>query len=128
MNKIINKKKKDEFVRIELQQAWRSRQLAVAWRLARILTGKRLGSKLRNYGRTFMARMSGQQWTDKLRLPGSKGGWNASVTTWDQVLSDTKELHVHVEPTVHDGRLAQGDLRHIASWIGKVANRNMALE
>ena len=92
-NKLLMKKKeqkeKDEIVRIELQQAWRSRQLAVAWRLARILTGKRLGSKLCHFGRTFMARMSGQQWTDKLRLPGSKGGWNASVSTWDQVISDT---------------------------------------
>ena len=121
-------KEKDEYVRIELQQAWRSRQLAVAWRLARILTGNRLGSKLCNYGWTFMARMSGQQWADKLRLPGSKGGWRASVTTWDQVISDTKELRVHVEPDVHDGRLAQADLHHISSWIGKAANRKMSLE
>ncbi|CAE8685161.1 unnamed protein product [Polarella glacialis] len=63
----------------DMDLAYSSRDFALFWRLARALSGKSLGPKLRQYNAAKMANPTAAGWIRYLEKPGTEGGGSAIV-------------------------------------------------
>jgi exonuclease III len=79
--------------RVELIQAWRTRDLAMAWRLSRLIANTKKGPKRRWGKMTSTARPSVEQWKEKLITSGPKGGWKATFLEMQDVSDFMDEEH-----------------------------------
>jgi len=65
--------------RIELQHAWRTRDLALAWKLTRLISGSKKGPRRRWGNICPTANPTRQQWINKITAPACQGGWQATI-------------------------------------------------
>ena len=104
-----------EQFRLELQQAWRKRRLAEAWKLCRRLAGVHKGSR-RKCGRMPLTAMpSCHQWQQHLGQKAKEGGWAATEASkrlpWQGV-----DMQEHVIRRTHREQ-AMRDLRALSCCV-----------
>jgi len=81
-----------ENLRVELIDAWRTRQIALAWRLARMIAGCKKGPR-RKWGSMVMTtKPTKKQWEEKLKKPDSEGGWQAIILDQSDVVEEFQDI------------------------------------
>ena len=85
--KDITKKERQDMGKLRCQEcneAYRERDAAKAYRLARMLSGRRIGPKRRRYDIPAKYQPDKEEWLEFLAGPGPKGGIAGQYVDWQQ--------------------------------------------
>ena len=81
----------------QLHEAWACRDVALAWRLARLLTGRSIGPKFRNYRVPLASRPERNEMVAELQAHPHQGGCSAEPSfelgSWLACLDEDEKLH-----------------------------------
>ena len=111
----------DEARMAELGEAYLTRGLAQAWRLAGVMTRKPLGPKRRRMDAVMSTRPSLAAWQPFLAAGGPQGGCKAELLA---SFPPIPVLHIDCPPE-HCIHAARGDLRRVTKYICRGKGRKM---
>ena len=102
------KAKRDAYIS-EFTFAWHRRDLHHVWKVARQLSGRRVGPKRRRYDAAKSVRPSAAEWVSFLQQDGSAGGCSAVEVDWNHVVDASKTAQVQTTDFQTAFRLALAD-------------------
>lgn len=121
--KVLSKQYREhmnEMRRCELNSAYRRRDLANAYKLARMISGTREGAQRKGGRLPMAARPSRVQYLSKLSLPGAAGGWGASeVHASPLTACEASDCYVSFEHWAQAG----ADLKAMSTLAVHASNR-----